>query len=90
MLKSKILLNSIVSTPNEKFVSNEIKDFYLSTPMPRYEYTRLKLSELPDNFIRQYNMRGKVAKNEYVYTEICRGMYVIPAVGILAQQLLEK
>ena len=37
MLRVKLLLNSIVSTPNTKFVSIDIKDFYLNTPMPRYE-----------------------------------------------------
>ena len=48
MLTVKILLNSIVSTPNAKFMSIDIKDFHLNTPMPRYVYMRLKLSNLPD------------------------------------------
>ena len=51
---------------------------------------RLKLSNLLDNVIFQYNMRGKVAKDEYVYTEIFRGMYGLSAEGILAQRLLKK
>ena len=66
MLTVKILLNSIVLTPNEKFMSIEITDFYLNTPMPLYEYMRLKLSYLLDNVIRQYNLKGKLAKDEYV------------------------
>ena len=90
MLTEKLLLNRIVSTPNVKFTSINIKDFYLNTPIPCYEYMRLKLSDLPDDVILQYNLRGKVEKDENVYTEICRGMYVIPAARILAQQLLEK
>ena len=68
MLTVKILLNSIVLTPNEKLMSIDITDFYLNTPMPLYEYMRLKLSYLLDNVIRQYNLKGKLAKDEYVYT----------------------
>jgi CO/xanthine dehydrogenase FAD-binding subunit len=34
----KLLFNSIISTPNAKFMSIDIKDFYLCTPMKWYEY----------------------------------------------------
>ncbi len=33
----KLLLNSIISTPNAKFMTMDIKDFYLNTPMARYK-----------------------------------------------------
>jgi hypothetical protein len=35
LLTVKILLNSIISTPNAKFMSIDIKDFYLKTSMQR-------------------------------------------------------
>ncbi len=38
LLTVKLLLNSIISTPNAKFMTMDIKDFYLNTPMARYEY----------------------------------------------------
>ena len=38
LLTVKLLLNSIISTKNVKFMSLDIKDFYLMTPMRRYEY----------------------------------------------------
>jgi hypothetical protein len=38
LLTVKLLFNSIRSTPNVKFMSIKIKDFYLCTPMKRYEY----------------------------------------------------
>ena len=88
MLTLKLLLNSIVSTPNAKYISIDIKDFYLNTPIPRYEYMKLKLSDLPDNVILQYNLMGKLGKDEYIYTEIRRGMYGLPTAGILAQRIL--
>ena len=47
----KLLLNSVVSTPGAKFMTIDIKDFYLDTPMDRFGYTRLKLSDLPEDFV---------------------------------------
>ena len=38
LLTVKILLNSIISTPNAKFMALDLKDFYLMTPMKCYEY----------------------------------------------------
>ena len=38
LLTLKLLLNSIISTPNAKFMTMDIKDFYLNTPMARFEY----------------------------------------------------
>ncbi len=38
LLTVKLLLNSIIFTPNAKLMSIDIKDFYLCTPMIRYEY----------------------------------------------------
>ena len=43
LLTVKLLLNSIISTVGAKFMTIDIKDFYLNTPMARYEYMRLKL-----------------------------------------------
>jgi hypothetical protein len=43
LLTVKLLLNSIISTKNAKFMTLDIKDFYLMTPMKRYEYFQMKL-----------------------------------------------
>ena len=47
LLTVKLLLNSVVSTPNAKFMTLDLKDFYLMTPMKRYEYFRIKLNCSP-------------------------------------------
>ena len=90
MITVKLLLNSIVSTPGAKFMSIDIKNFYLHTPMPRYEYMRLKLSDLPDYVIHHYNLENIVTKYGYIYMQIHPGMYGLPTAGILDQQLFEK
>ena len=68
----------------------DIKDFYLNTPMERYEYMRLKLCDIPEDVSMHYNLETKVKSDGYVYIEIRRGMYGIPQLGLLDQQLLEK
>ena len=66
-----------------------IKNFYLNTPTERYEYMRLKLSYLPDNVIKHYNLTQKATSGGYAYLEVQKGMYGLPQAGILAHQLLE-
>jgi len=90
LLTVKLLLNSVISTAGAKFMTIDIKDFYLNTPMSRYEYMRLKLSDLPDDIVQHYNLADKVSPDGYVYVEIRRGMYGLPQAGLIAQQLLEK
>ena len=36
LLTVKLLLNSIISTPNAKFMTMDIKDFYLNTPTAQF------------------------------------------------------
>jgi hypothetical protein len=38
LLTVKNLLNSVISTSNPKFMTLNLKDFYLMTPMKQYEY----------------------------------------------------
>ena len=89
-LTVKLLLNSVISTPGAKFMTIDIKDFYLNTHMYRFKYMKMKLSNLPKDFVTLYNLASKVEENGFVYLKIRRGMYGLPQPGILAQQLLEK
>eukprot|EP00804_Cyclotella_cryptica_P019806 CCRYP_009697-RA/>CCRYP_009697-RA protein AED:0.19 eAED:0.25 QI:0/0/0/1/1/1/2/0/745 len=90
MLTTKILLNSVISTKGARFMTIDIKDFYLNTPMVRPEYMRLKLSDIPDHIIKLYKLDKLVTTDGYVYVLIQKGMYGLPQAGIIAQQLLEK
>ena len=84
----KLLLNGIISTPGAKFMTFEIKYFYLNTPMPRFEYMHLKLTDLSKDLVQQYNLASKVTRDGYVYVEIRLGIYGLPQAGLLAQKLL--
>ena len=88
LLTVKLLINSIISTPGAKFMTMDIKDFYLNTPMTRYEYMRLKISDMPDDVIEHYNLREIATPDGFIYCEIQKGMYGLPQAGIIAQELL--
>lgn len=90
MLAAKILFNSVVSTPGAKFMTMDVSNFYLMTPLKRPEYIRVRLVDLPDEIIKEYKLRDKATKNGSIYLEVTKGMYGLPQAGLLANELLEK
>jgi hypothetical protein len=86
---SKLLFNSVISTPGARFITFDLKNFYLKTPLPTARYMRMKLDILPEEIIEKYNLRA-IAHNGWVYFKIKRGMYGLPEAGILANKLLKK
>jgi hypothetical protein len=90
LLTVKLLLNSIISTPGAKFFMMDIKDFYLNTPMKRFEYMRLQLSNMPEDAIDHYQLQRLATPDGLVYCKIQKGMYGLPQAGIIAQELLEE
>ena len=89
LFTSKILWNSVLSTPNAKYACADIGDMYLQTPMDRYEYMRIKANLVPDEFKDLYNLHDKLY-NGFIYMEIRRECYGLPQAEILANKLLKK
>jgi hypothetical protein len=58
--------------------------------MAHYEYMQLKLSDMPEDVIAHYKLLNITTPDGYIYCEICQGMYGLPQVGIIAQELLAK
>jgi len=73
-----------------KFFTIDIKNFYLNTHLEIYEYVRLKLPDVPDDMIEEYQLANNVTKDGFVYVEIRKGVYGLPQAGLSAQELLEK
>ena len=90
LLTVKLLLNSVISTKNAKFMTIDIKDFYLMTPMKRYKYFRMNIALFPQDIIEEFNLLEKVDHDGNVFCEVRRGMYGLPQAGIIAQELLEE
>jgi hypothetical protein len=56
LITVKLLLNSIISTPNAKFMTLDLKDFYYMSPMKCYNYFRMKLELFPQDIIDLYGL----------------------------------
>jgi hypothetical protein len=54
MLVAKLLFNSVVSTAGAKFMTMDISNFYLMTPLKRPEYIRMKMADIPEEIINEY------------------------------------
>eukprot|EP00956_Cyclotella_meneghiniana_P024798 scaffold50421_cov81-Cyclotella_meneghiniana.AAC.3 len=90
MLVAKLLFNSVVSTPGAKFMTMDISNFYLMTPLLRPEYLRIKMADIPEEIINEYRLRKIVNAKGFVFVEVTKGMYGLPQAGLLANELLEK
>ncbi len=74
MVSFKIMWNSIISMPNAKVGSAEMKNMYLEAPLDWCKYMKMPLQLIPNDIIKHYRLREK-AVNGYVYMEIRKGMY---------------
>jgi hypothetical protein len=87
---TKILLNSVVSTPAAKFCTANVTNFYLNTPMERKEYVRITINLIPREIINEYNLKELVNANGSVLARVDKGMYGLPQAGMLANKLLKE
>jgi hypothetical protein len=88
MILVKVLLNSIISTEKVWCIILDVKNFYLNTPMTRFEYMQLKLNDIPEEISIKYKLREIATEDGYVYCKIQKGMYSLPQARIIAQDLL--
>ena len=89
LITTKLLWNSVISTPGARYMCIDIKNMYLMTPMKRREYMRIPIDIVPDKFIRLHNLRCNIHKG-YLYMEIQRGMYGLPQAGKIANTMLKE
>ena len=48
MLMTKLLVNSTISAIGARFMTIDRSNFYLNSPLPRPEFIKLKLSDIPE------------------------------------------
>jgi hypothetical protein len=84
----KILIKSTLSTKDAVMMMMDIKNYYISTPLPRFEYMKMLLSHFPEEIVQKYNL-NKLAVDGWLYIEIRKGMYGLKHAGLLANQLLQ-
>jgi hypothetical protein len=82
----KILINSTLSTEDAAKMMMDIKNYYLGTPLPRFEYMKMLLSRFREEIVQKYNLNA-LAVDGWVYIEIREGMDRLKQAGLLANQL---
>jgi len=90
MLVAKILFNSVISTRGARFMTLDISNFYLMTPLKRPEYIQVKIDDIPKEIINEYKLREIANKQGMICIEVTKGMYGLPQAGLLANKLLEQ
>ena len=93
LLETKIILNSTISDAKKgaRFITADIKDYFLATPMHRPEYMKVLLKYFPADIVKKYDLLKKVSKDGYVYIRIKKGMYGLKQAAKLAfDQLVQK
>ena len=75
----KLLLNSVVST-GAHWMTIDIVDYYLGTPLPRPEYLRIPIKFIPDWVIAKYGFEEFIVAGSILF-EVNKGMYGLPQAG---------
>lgn len=86
LLETKILLNSTISDASKgaKFLSADLKDFFLASPMKRPEFMKVHISKFLPDIIQQYNLNELKDEKGFVYIKIQKGMYRLKQAALLA------
>ena len=85
----KCHINDVLSTPDAKYMTADLSNFYLETPMDDYEYMRIPVWVVPDTIMLEYDL-AKLVVNGFLYVEIRKGMYGLPQSGRIANDRLIK
>ena len=83
----KLHVNSSISYIKSRFISMDVKYFYLNNHMDGSEYIMIHISMLQQVFVDKYNLKGKAHKG-YTFAWVTKGMYGIPQVGQISRDAL--
>ena len=86
LLETKLLLNSTVSDAHlgARFMTMDLKDFFLATPMARSEYMRIHSKYFPPETRALYIIDSLIDYDGYVYVEFNKGMYGLKQAAVVA------
>ena len=92
MLETKILINNVISDASKgaRFMSADLKDHFLATPMEGVEYMKVQYKHFLDDIRRRYKLDEKVTTSGHIYIRIKKGMYGLKQAAILAYRHLKN
>ena len=79
----KMVFNSVVSTLEAKFMTIDISNMYLNTPLQEYQYMRFNINMIPQEVINHYGLKNKATNDGWVYCEIRKAIYGLKECGKL-------
>ena len=86
----EMVFNSIVITPDAKFMTLGISNMYLNTPLREYQYMTFNIINMvPQEIIDHHNLHNKVLEDGRVYYKINNTIYGLKEVGKLADLELQ-
>ena len=62
----KLVINIVLSRKRSKYVTFDTRNVYLQTPLDRPEYVCINISDIPQEFIYEYNFHEHV-RDGWVY-----------------------
>ena len=91
LLETKLLINSIISDARKvaRFMSLDLKDFFLKSQMKDAKYMRIHKKHLPQDIVKRHNLETKLHYDN-VYCKIKQGMYGLKQAAILAYNFLKQ
>jgi hypothetical protein len=66
---SKLMWNSVLSTEGAKYMCLDIKNFYLSASLDRYEYMKMPTALFLERIVKQYNLTQHVLHG-FIYLDM--------------------
>ena len=86
ILELKLLLNITISDARRgaRFMSCDLKYFFLDAPMSRSEYIRINSKYFTPDIRDCYQIEGLIAADGYVYIKFIKGMYGLKQAAIIA------
>ena len=82
----KILLNSVLSTPGACLSTLDAKMMHLKSLLKDPQHMRFKLSQIPEDFQKQYNLQALADNQGYAYARIDGALYGLAESGRIANQ----
>ena len=63
------MINSVISdgTTGARFMTADIKDYFLATPMQQAKYMKVQYKHTPIDIRLKYNLQSKVTEKRYAY-----------------------
>ena len=87
---AKILLNSVLSTKNAKFMSIDISNFYIQNDLEDYQWIRFHIDMIPQEIIDKYNLMNIVEDDGWCYAEIRKALYGLKEAAYISNVELKR